>query len=229
MDKLIQIQHDLDSLSETQRESVVDWLQAFVAAHHSRRVAEPRSAYTSALPLAMTLDEYNEFEEQSEYRHEYVNGFVYAMNGPSVAHARIATALVLAVGSHLRGGPCHVFSTDLKLEIRTDSDEIIYYPDLMVACQPDQWGKDRVRNPKLIGEILSPSTQHIDRREKAMAYRRIASMEEYLLLAQDEHKVIVQRRKEGWRPMIYAGADAVAELRSIGLSVPLAQVYEGIL
>jgi len=177
----------------------------------------------------MTLDEYNEFEEQSEYRHEYVNGFIYAMSGPSVAHASIATALVLAVGNHLRGGACRVFSADLKLEIRTDSDEIVYYPDLMVACQPDQWGKDRVRNPKLIGEILSPSTQHIDRREKAMTYRRIASVEEYLLFAQDEHKVIVQRRKEGWRPTIYAGAEAVAELRSIGLSVPLAQVYEGIL
>jgi Uma2 family endonuclease len=170
-----------------------------------------------------------EFEEQSPVRHEYVNGAVYAMNGVSVAHARIARELVMTVGGHLRGGPCELFSTDLKLRIRTDTDEVFYYPDMMVACQRDDWGANYVRNPKLVAEILSPSTQHIDRREKAMTYRRIASLEEYVLLAQDDHKVIVHRRAENWRPQSYTGPQATVEFRSIGLSVPLVQIYEGTL
>jgi Uma2 family endonuclease len=151
------------------------------------------------------------------------------MNGVSVAHARIARELVMTVGGHLRGEPCELFSTDLKLRIRTDTDEVFYYPDMMVACQRDDWGANYVRNPKLVAEILSPSTQHIDRREKAMTYRRIASLEEYVLLAQDDHKVIVHRRAENWRPQSYTGPQATVEFRSIGLSVPLVQIYEGTL
>jgi Uma2 family endonuclease len=177
----------------------------------------------------MTVDDYLEFEENSPVRHEYVNGSIYAMSGVSVAHARIARELVVAVGGHLRGGPCEPFSASLKLLIRTDIDEIFYYPDMMIACQRDDWGPNYVRNPKLVAEILSPSTQHIDRREKAMTYRRIASLEEYVLLAQDEHRVVVQRREENWGAQVYSGPQATVDFRSIGLSVPLAQIYEGTL
>ena len=177
----------------------------------------------------MTVDEYLEFEESSQVRHEYVNGAIYPMCDVSVAHARIALGLVIAVGDHLRGGPCEPFSTNLKQLIRTDLDEIFYYPDMMVACQREDWGPDFVRNPKLVAEILSPSTQHIDRREKAMTYRRIDSVEEYVLLAQNKHEVIVQRRAENWRPHLYCGPEATVDFRSIGLSVPLAQIYEGTL
>ena len=177
----------------------------------------------------MTVDEYLEFEESSPVRHEYVNGEIYEMSGASVAHARIAREMVIAIRNHLRGGPCEPFSANLKLLIRSDTDEIIYYPDMMVACQRDDWGPNYVRNPKLVAEILSSSTKHIDRREKAMTYRRIASVEEYVLVAQDELEVIVQRRAENWRPQSYAGREAMVEFRSICLSVPLAQIYEGTL
>jgi len=174
----------------------------------------------------MTVDEYLEFEEHSPLRHEYVNGAIYAMNGVSVAHACISGELASAVREHLRGGPCKVFSSDLKLLIRSDTDEIVYYPDMMVACQRQDWGTNYVRNPKLVAEILSPSTQHVDRREKAMSYRRIASVEEYVLLAQDDYEVTVQRRADNWRPQSYCGPQAQVEFRSIG---PLAQIYAGTL
>jgi Uma2 family endonuclease len=104
----------------------------------------------------VTVDEYLEFEESSPVRHEYVNGEIYEMSGASVAHARIAREMVIAIRNHLRGGPCEPFSANLKLLIRSDTDEIIYYPDVMVACQREDWGKDFVRNPKLVAEILSP-------------------------------------------------------------------------
>ncbi len=177
----------------------------------------------------MTIDEYMKFEEQSPDRHEYVNGIVHAMNGPSVAHARIAGKLFVAVEAHLRGGPCEAFATDVKLRIRSETDEVVYYPDLIVACNSEEWGEHYVCNPKLVAEILSPSTMHIDRREKAMIYRRVASIEEYVLLEQRKHTVTVHRRSENWRPRVYSGPQSVAEFRSISLSVPLTQIYAGTL
>jgi Uma2 family endonuclease len=230
MDEMTQIQQALARLSIDKRENIADWLRKLIDAQpQGYAVAEPRAANAAGQSPFMTVEEYLDFEENSPIRHEYVNGAIYAMSGVSVAHARIARELVMTVGGHLRGGPCELFSTDLKLLIRTDTDEVIYYPDMMVACQRGDWGSNYVRNPKLVAEILSPSTQHIDRREKAMTYRRIPSVEEFVLLAQDEHKVIVQRRAEHWRPQSYSGPEATVEFRSIGLSVPLAQIYAGTL
>jgi Uma2 family endonuclease len=230
MDTRAEIQHALEHLSTSEREEIADWLQKLMEAQlPGYGVAEPRPSSAAVQPPFMTVDEYLEFEEQSPVRHEYVNGAIYAMNGVSVAHARISRELVMAIGGHLRGGPCELFSTDLKLMVRSDTDEIVYYPDVVVACEREHWGTNHVSNPKLVAEILSPSTQHIDRREKAMTYRRIASLEEYVLLAQDDHKVIVQRRSENWRPQSYSGPRAAVEFRSIGLSVPLAQIYQGTL
>src|SRR5262249_53279282 len=154
---------------------------------------------------------------------EYVNGTVYAMTGPSVDHVRIAGQLFVAFKNHLHGRPCEPFATDLKLLIRAGRDEIAYYPDLVVACNREEWGKDYVCNPKLVVEVLSPSTRHIDLREKSMTYRRVTSIEEYVLLEQDEHKLTVHRRMEDWKPFVYTGPEAVAEFRSIAFSVPLTQ------
>lgn len=229
MKTIVGIKHAIEHLPSREREALAQWLQELATVPYSaHRVAEAKPSYRTD-PAFMTLDAYMEFEEQSSLRHEYVNGTVYAMNGPSVAHARIARQLLVAFDSHLRGGPCEPFATDLKLQIRFDTEEIVYYPDVMVACNPDEWGKNYLTNPKLVLEILSPSTQHIDRREKAMTYRRVASVEEYVLLAQDEDRVIVHRRHESWRPQLYAGSEAVAEFHSIGLRVPLAQIYAGTL
>ena len=223
------IRHALKDLSTDERDAIARWLQDMISApDRSYRVEEPQPAYACAQPF-MTLDEYMKFEEESSFRHEYVNGVVYAMSGPSLAHARITGELFVAFKTHLRGSPCEPFATDAKLRIRSETDEIVYYPDVVVACNRDEWGTHYVCSPKLVVEILSPSTEHIDRREKAMTYRRVGSIEEYVLLEQDEHKVIVHRRAENWKPHMYMGLKAVAEFRSIGISVPLAQIYEGTL
>jgi Uma2 family endonuclease len=227
MKTVTEIQLALQRLSGAERQVIADWLQDFTEMQFG--VQEPPAAYAEAGPPFMTLDEYMEFEGNSEFRHEYVNGSIYAMGRPTIAHARITRELFFAVGNHLRGGPCEVFAENVKLHIRTEADEIVYYPDLMVLCQPDKVGPDCARDPKLVGEVLSPSTQRIDRREKAMTYRRVTSVEEYVLLAQDKYQVVVHRRQEDWQPHLYEGPQTVAELRSIGLSVPLAQIYEGAL
>ena len=96
---------------------------------------------------------------------------------------------------------------------------------LDVAHFQDEWGKNYIVNPKLVVEVLSPSTQHSDRREKAMSYRRVMSIEEYMLAEQDEHRITVLRRVDGWKPEVYSGPQTIAELRSLSLSLPLAQIY----
>jgi Uma2 family endonuclease len=151
------------------------------------------------------------------------------MTAPAIAHSRIAGELFIAVNAHLRGSPCEVFAAAVNLYIRPAGDEIVYIPDLVVACNRDEWDKNWLCNPKLVAEILSPSTRDTDLREKAMTYRRVASIEEYVLLEQAEHRVTVHRRAENWMPRVYSGPEAVAEFQSISLSIPLTQIYAGTL
>jgi Uma2 family endonuclease len=226
-----ELKRALGSLSAADLESIADWLEVQVeeARYRTCHVREAQPDYISEEPLFMTWEEYLAFEEQSPYRHEYVNGTVFAMSGASLAHNRIAQELVVAFRTHLRGGPCEPFFLEAKLEIRAGRDRIMYYPDVMVSCKPEDRTDQSVRNPKLVVEILSKSTQHIDRREKAMTYQRVEAIEEYVLIAQNQPRVIVHRRAEGWQPMLCSGMDAQLEFRSIGLHMPLAQIYEGAL
>jgi Uma2 family endonuclease len=178
-------------------------------------------------PLFMTWEEFLVFEEQSPSRHEYINGTVSAMSDASLAHNRIAQQLVVAFRSHLRGGPCESFFLQAKLEIRLDGDQILYYPDVMVSHRPESRNDQIVRNPKLVVEILSEETQHIDRREKALTYQRVETIEEYVLIAQKQPRAIVYRKADGWRPVLYSTIEARVEFRSIGLQMSLARIYEG--
>lgn len=147
------------------------------------------------------------------------------MSGATVVHNRITFRLATALSNRLHGGPCEVFVNDLKLKLELDSDEIFYYPDVMVACRPGEWGKDFIRGPKLVAEVLSPSTQHIDRREKALSYHRAKAIEEYLVLSQTERRVLIHRRAERWQLDTVCGSKAVVELRSLGISVPMEEIY----
>lgn len=229
MNTIAELKQALHSLSAADLESIADWLEWQVeeSRYRSFHVREAQPEYPADEPLVMNWEEYMVFEEQSPYRHEYVNGTVYAMSGGSLAHNRIAQKLVMAFSAHLRGGPCEPFFLEAKLEIRAGNDKIVYYPDVMVSCRPEDRTDQLVRNPRLVVEILSKSTQHIDRREKAMTYQRVEAIEEYVLIAQNQPRIIVHRRAEGWSPMLLSGMDARIEFRSIGLEMRLAQIYEG--
>ncbi|MGH8326248.1 MAG: Uma2 family endonuclease [Steroidobacteraceae bacterium] len=224
-----ELKQALQRLSAADLASIADWLEAQLedSRYQTHQVREAQPEYLSEEPLFMTWEEYLTFEEQSPNRHEYVNGTVYAMSGASLAHNRIARNLVVAFAAHLKGGPCEPFFLEAKLEIQTGRDQIVYYPDVLVSCRPEDRTDHTVRNPKLVVEILSKSTQHIDRREKAMIYQRVEAIEEYVLIAQNQPRVIVHRRAEDWRPMLTTGVAAQVEFRSIGLHMPLVQIYEG--
>ena len=194
------------------------------------RVAEPGAAYGARVERGlMSIEEYLKFEEGTPIRHEYVAGEVFAMSGGSRKHALIAGNVFAAFHAHLRGSPCSSFINDFKLHLDVNESKFFfYYPDVMVACEPQ--ADDRFcTNPRLIVEVLSPSTEHTDRREKASNYRQIPALEEYVLVAQRMAEVTIYRRSEHWSPLILSSLGETAEFRSIELSLPLGQIYEGAL
>lgn len=135
----------------------------------------------------MSLEEYLEFENNSEFKHEYVGGHLYAMTGVTRRHSKLSGTIfrILAAAD---GSPCRVHQSDMRVPT---PDGPVYYPDVVVACgdEPDDpYCEDA---PCLIVEVLSPSTALTDRREKLLSYRRIPSLQAYLIVEQD--KTVVER------------------------------------
>ena len=218
----------ISRLTLAQRARLADWLAGKMReGEEPPSVGEARAAYALS-ELHMTLEQYWAFEAASSQRHEFLNGALYAMSGASVAHNQITLRLAQALSRRLHGGPCQVFLSDLKLRLELGEDQIIYYPDVMVACQPQHWGHDFIADPRLVAEVLSPSTRHIDQREKSLSYQRSASIEEYLILSQRECCALVHRREQHWAAQRLDGADAALELHSLGVSLRLGEIYDGV-
>lgn len=134
----------------------------------------------------LTLEEYLAVEEASDIRHEYVGGVTHALAGTSKRHNRITLNIARQLMDAAAGGPCRVYSIDVKLRAEGD---VIYYPDVMVSCGPE--GTDPLIEdaPCLVVEVASPSTSIIDQREKLLAYKRIPTIEAYLIVEQDRRRV----------------------------------------
>ena len=177
-------------------------------------------------PTWIGVDDYLAGEELAEVRHEYIGGDVYAMAGGSEEHGTIVGNLFAALHGHLRGGRCRVFASDMKLRLRLRDEDIFYYPDLLVTCAPQDIDRHFKRHPQVLVEVLSPSTERIDRREKLWSYIQVESLQEYVLVAQDRREVSVYRRSNGWSPEVLRSPEDVLVLPSLGFSVPLPVVYE---
>jgi Uma2 family endonuclease len=222
------IKQAIDQLSSAERESIAAWI--LESGYSDDHVAESARAYGAVLEHhPLSVEDYLEFEEQAGTRHEYIAGEMFAMSGASMEHNLIAGNVYRAFAGHLHGGPCKTFISDFKVRLQSNMDEIFYYPDLMVACGRDGMEKYYLRNPKVIVEVLSPSTDGTDRREKLVNYRRIPALEEYVLIAQDTPQVTLHRRSVRWEPIVLADVDAIAEFQSLDLSLRLADVYDGVL
>ena len=176
----------------------------------------------------LTVDDYLEGEPLSEVRHEYIGGVVYAMAGASDEHNAICLNLATALHPHLRGKTCRVFMTDAKVRLRIAADDLFYYPDLMIACDPRDTDRYFKRFPRVLIEVLSETTERTDRREKFLSYTQIETLEEYVLVAQDRMEVTLFRRANRWQPEILTRAEALLRLASIDFSLPLAGIYEGV-
>jgi Uma2 family endonuclease len=179
-------------------------------------------------PRWLSVEDYLAFEEHSEIKHEYINGEMYAMAGASTRHNQIAGNLFARLLTHLRGSPCQVFFADVKLHLKELGVEIFYYPDLMVCCDPNDRDPYYRTRPCLIVEVLSGETARTDQREKLFAYARLDSLQGYLLLEQDRIGATLHWREGGdWRWVEFSDPDEELTLSCTGLTVRLAELYEG--
>ena len=228
MDPVQEIKQAIDRLSPADRYDIATWILG--SRESGVHVAEPALAYNTALENHhLSVEEYLDFELAASTRHEYIAGEIFAMSGVSAAHNRIVGNVYRAFADRLDGGPCRTFFSDFKVRLKVNMDEIFYYPDVMVACGREDVEKYYLRNPKLIVEVLSASTEGTDRREKFRHYRRIPTLGEYILIAQDTPEVTIHRRGTEWKPTVLTALEAVGEIQSIELSLPLARVYDGVL
>jgi len=178
---------------------------------------------------SISVEDYLAGELKSEVRHEYIGGLVYAMAGASGEHNTICQNLLIALRSHLRGKPCQVFMESVKLKLRTAYEDIFYYPDLIVTCDPRDTERYYKAFPKVLIEVLSPDTERIDRREKFSSYIQIESWEEYILVAQDQMEVTVFRRASHWRPEMANRPHHQLRIASLDFSLSLPAIYESAL
>lgn len=177
----------------------------------------------------VTADEYLRRERLAGFKSEYVNGQVYAMAGGTINHHRIARNILNALTNQLKNRPCEVFGSDVK--IRIDKANVFRYPDVSGLCGPivhHDSEKDAYCNPALIVEVLSPSTEALDRGEKFNLYRLLDSFVEYLLVRQDRMEVELVSRESvhQWSSTICNEAADVVTLRTLGCTLTLEDIYE---
>jgi Uma2 family endonuclease len=132
-------------------------------------------------------DEYLTIERASEIRHEYYNGEMFAMSGASRAHNLIATNIVASLRSQFAGRDCEVYQSDMRVKV--DRKGLYTYPDVVAACEGPKFEDDEfdtLINPRVIVEVLSKSTEDNDRGTKFEMYRRLASLQDYVLVSQDK-------------------------------------------
>ena len=174
-----------------------------------------------------TPEQYLAMERKATYKSEYINGRILAMAGASVQHNTITANLVRALGNQFVDRPCQVFSSDMRVKVVTTG--LYAYPDIVAVCgemQIDDAQGDTLTNPSVIVEVLSHSTEVYDRGEKFAHYRKLGSLTDYVLIAQDkvriEHYV---RHDAGWFLNELDDLDGILRLASIGCEVPLRDVY----
>lgn len=175
-------------------------------------------------------DDYLEAERKSDIRHEYINGMIVAMAGATYIHNLIVSNATVALGQRLRGR-CQVVSSDQRVHISATG--MYAYPDVVVVCgRPEFHPKDKMTlvNPRLLVEVVSRTTEAYDRGAKFKHYQQIPALGDYVLVGQDGQCVEHYRRSETgeWISRVVEGLDAMLEIESLGVSLPLSELFEGV-
>lgn len=176
----------------------------------------------------MTLEEFLRWDDGTETRYELIGGFPVAMAPPAEAHRILAMRLGSRIDAALAvRRPCNA-QIEAGL-VRTDRADTYFEADIAATCEGNEPGRQAIKDPFLIVEILSPSTERHDRRVKLPAYRQIPTVQEIVLIASDGHFAELHRRAGAqWITEILRGADARLALTAIGIEVSFADLYEGI-
>ena len=175
----------------------------------------------------MTPEEYLEWEQHQEERHEYLDGEIIAMTGGSLSHNDIALNLYTALRPHVRARGCRINVSDVKVKVNAMT---YFYPDLVVSCDDrDRSATQLFQYPKLIVEVLSPSTEAYDRGKKFTHYRTLPTLQEYVLIDTAEMSVDCYRRGVGrqWLLVPHAVGDTLT-LESVEFSCPIELLYEDV-
>ncbi len=180
-------------------------------------------------PIYTTPEEYLRLDRNSPVRHEYVDGQAYALAGGTLDLSTICVNLLSLLHQRMQEGPCRVYNSDARVRL---SAMRYVYPDLSISCEPRERGRtDILTAPRVVFEVLSPSTQEYDRGEKFGYYRECPSLQEYVLVASEQAAIeVYQRQEEGadWTLRAYGPGDAVT-LASAPVSFPLDAAYANVL
>jgi Uma2 family endonuclease len=177
----------------------------------------------------ITPEQYLDADRKAEYKSEYYQGVVYAMAGGSPVHSLIIGNLAGELRQAVKKRRCFVYPTELRLRVTPLG--LYTYPDIMVVCGDplfcdDQ--KDTVTNPVLIVEVLSKSTEGHDRGFKFSQYRKVESLQEYILVSQHEPRIERYLRQPGdqWLLTESSGLDRSLQIESLACTIPLAEIYD---
>jgi Uma2 family endonuclease len=176
----------------------------------------------------VSVEGYLALENTSDVKREYVGGVLYAMAGATKVHNRLAGNVYAFFQRRLRGGRCQAFIGDVKLRLEFLGDDVFYYPDVVVGCDSRDTNEEYLSFPKVICEVLSDSTERLDRREKRWSYQTIETFEEYFIVAQDKVEVTVFRRANNWQPEVFSKLSDRIELKSLKVTLPMVSTYEGV-
>ena len=177
----------------------------------------------------ITEEAYSELERVSTIKHEYYQGEVYAMTGGTENHNLLGGNIHATLHTQLRRRPCKVYNSDQRIKVLATG--LHTYPDVTVVCGEAQF-IDRPHltlvNPTVIVEVLSPSTERYDRGMKFQHYRTITTLQEYILISQDQHRIEHYTRQESgvWLLSEAIGLETQITLRSIDCVLTLEDVYE---
>src|ERR1044072_6698528 len=174
-------------------------------------------------------EEYLTLERKAEFKSEYLDGVVYAFAGGSPRHNLIVANVIITLGGQLKGRPCRVHPSDLK--IRVSNSKRFFYPDVSVVCGAYEFADDQqdvILNPTLIVEVSSESTAAFDRGKKFLSYQQISSLQEYLLLSQDEILIegYTRQGNDTWLYTKLTDAEGKLTLSSVACELALRDVYD---
>ena len=171
----------------------------------------------------MSLSEFLSWERSQEYRYEYDRGVITAMTGGTLDHNDPAFNLRRELGDKLREAGCRAYSENAKVR----GGAAIYYPDIVVTCRPVDGHADEVVDPVLIAEVMSDTTEAADRGRKWLQYKKLAALQYYLLVSQQEARIeLFTRQGDLWIVSEVAGLDGIVALPALKITIALSTVYE---
>ncbi len=176
--------------------------------------------------LAMSFDRYIEWEKAQERKHELVDGAITLMAGGTASHNAISVNVIVALSIRLKGGPCKPFGSDMKVRIPAGN---VRYPDVTVDCGKPKPGDLWAAEPRVIIEVLSPSTEWFDQTQKLEEYQSIPTIQHVAFLSQNRaFGRVWTRAGTDWTSVDAIGTEATLAFPAIETEAPLSEVYDGV-